>query len=142
MSVFVIATNSTTQSNITGAGADYTINWDGSVEDPFGFFSDNKIHFNSKTTCLVSLYLKLSGLSVLNTELDVILNTSDGDIEFFSGNPSGLLLSSSYNAALSRIITLNPTNNESYDFNIKIQVSNGLTNAVDILSGSYFSIMY
>jgi hypothetical protein len=132
----VIASVGNTQLNETGSGTTYTINWDGTLYDDSGFWNSNNFTFDSQRVVTITPYIKLSGLSALNTLFSLYLNTTDGSIPFYTLNASSLLLSGTYDLCITNSFVLNPNNTTGYTVNLQIQVSNGLTDTVDILSGS------
>ncbi len=139
---YVIASVGNTQSNVTGSGATYTIDWDGTLFDELGYWSSNNFVINSLRYVQVNPYLKLTGLSALNTTINLYLNTSDGDVLFYTFNPSSLLLSGAYDLCIANTVVLNVDSVENYTMNLKIQISGGLTNSVDILSGSSLALTF
>lgn len=139
---YVVANISGAKNNVTGAGTIYEIDWDGSIYDSHGIWSDNTVVINELKVFSINAYFKLGGLSALNSLLTVYLNTPDGNILLHTINPSGALLSSNYDANITREVVLNVNNEENYYFNLKLQVSNGLTDTVDVLTGSTFGILF
>lgn len=130
------------QSNVTGASAVYEIDWNGSINDPYGVWSSNQLNLNSKAFLQINTYLMFGGMSALNSEVDLILNTYDGDILIYCGNPTNGLVSSAYNLCVSRLIVVNPNNTTGYWLNLKVKVNGGVGNSVDILTGSCLAFSF
>lgn len=138
---YIIADIGTTLTNVTGDGTTYIIDWNGTIDDPFSYWSSNALQLQYKTFVTVTAYLKLGGMSAVNGLLDILLNTADGDIPLISNNPTGGLIASNYDFEVTRMLVLNPNEISSYNANLKVKV-NGLTKTVDILQGSKLAFYF
>jgi hypothetical protein len=139
---YVLANIASSKNNVTGSGTIYEVDWDGDVYDSHGIWNSNTIVINELKFFTVNAYFKLAGMSALNSLLTIYLNTPDGNILLHSINPSGNLLSSNFDACITKCVVVNTDNQSNYYINLKLQVSNGLTDTVDILTGSTFGVQY